>query len=134
MSRILNVFTVCSVDRHLQLVCTCKTTKLLTTLPALFHQHSSIILGWSRLHYTSDWRHFRRDKYQFEYEKEFLVHLYLSHNQPFNCVRLNISSSSTTPPLKTTLFLWFHISDTIATHNPFHALLTLSLCPRRQKL
>ena len=60
--------------------------------------------------------------------------LYLVQSQPFNWARLNISLASTTPPLNTTLFLWFQISDTIATHNPFHALLTLCLWPNKQKL
>jgi len=65
---------------------------------------------------------------------KFLFNLYLIHNQHFSCVRLKISSSSTTSSLKTTLFLWLHISDTIATHIPFYTVLILLLQPITWKL
>jgi len=63
-----------------------------------------------------------------------LFNLNLIQSQPFSWARLKISSTSTSPPLNTTLFLWFYISKTIVTYIPFNARLTPCLWLNRQKL
>ena len=98
---------------------------ILVGAPLLSFVHKSHHLApltpnkWTK---SKDSKHFIGEKCQSEYDKVILDNLCLIHNHPLSCTKLKISTASTTPLLKTTLFLWFHISNTIATHVPFHAL------------
>jgi len=65
---------------------------------------------------------------------KYLTFYVLAMTIIFSCAWQNISVSCTLLFLNTTLFLRFHISDTIVIHIPFHALTTFKFSPNKWKL
>jgi len=93
------------------------------------HQYQTCNIYTTTYIYFIFAKHIVRHKYQFEKELYILCLLNLAQDHAFNCINVNISTSSTIPLLNTIMFLGLHISLTTTNHIPFHTVFIFVLKP-----